>query len=209
MLRKYSLLARNRIESDDEYPESTVENATTSGLRLPSADHPWYCGRVASGRERPFERGLHRFGIHTYFPVYNRSIARAFDTYTREMPLFPGYVFVSLYDGQWPLIREKQSYKPQWLMVNGRPAQIPTELLEELAGREVNGFVRLPQTELKEGDEVEVTDGLMRGQRGLLASDPARRIVTLHLIAESYALQPTQVLTKLKIDREQVRRVSL
>lgn len=183
-------------------------NSSTSGLRLPTTQDPWYCGRVASGRERPFERGLHRFGINTYFPVHQRTIARHFDSYTREMPLFPGYVFVSLYDGQWPLIREKQSYKPQWLMVNGTPAQIPTELLEELAQREVNGFVQM-SSDLREGDEVEVTDGLMRGQRGLLASDPARRIVTLHLIAESYALQPTQVLTKLKIDREQIRRVSI
>lgn len=123
------------------------------------------------------------------------------------MPLFPGYVFVRLEDGVWALIRERQAYRPSWLMFDGRPAQMPIELIEDLRAREENGFVKLMDEDFKEGDELEITEGLWRGRRGLLASDPDRRILTLHLIAESYALQPTQVLTKLKIDREQVRRV--
>lgn len=95
-------------------------------------------------------------------------------------------------------------------MFDGTPVQFPIEILEELAQREVNGFIQLPkETELHEGDEVEITDGIWRGCRGLLASDPDRRIVTLHLLAESYALQSTQVMTKLKIDRQQVRRAML
>jgi len=192
-----------------------VDNSTTSGLRSFTSDQPWYCGRVPPGRERAFERGLHRFDIPTYLPVHKRSLTRnqydytapdrnRVQTYTREMPLFPGYVFVSLADGAWMLIRERQSYRPSWLAFNGKPAQIPIEVIEDVQSREVNGFVRL-DSDFSAGDELEITDGVWAGRKGLLASDPDRRILTLHLIAESYALQPTQVMTKLKIDREQVR----
>ena len=134
-----------------------------------------------------------------------RTIKRSFDTYTREMPLFPGYVFVSLADGQWSVIRERQAYRPAWLEVNGRPVQIPIDVLEEINSRE-DSYGRVKLDDYAEGDELEVTEGVWRGYRGLLASDPARRVLTLHLIAESYALQPTTILTKLKVERTQVRR---
>lgn len=106
------------------------------------------------------------------------------------------------------LIRERQSYRPSWLTFNGKPAQIPIEVIEGVRASEVGGFVRL-ESDFRAGDELEITEGLWAGRKGLLASDPDKRILTLHLIAESYALQPTRVVTKLKIDREQVRRLAL
>lgn len=194
----------------------TVEPLATSGLRLLETQSPWYCGRVAPGRERAFERGLHRFEIPTYFPVHKKQISRKqynwrtqendVKPYTREMALFPGYVFVALEEGEWSLIRERQSYRPSWLMIDGRPVQFPVELIQDIQARETNGFVRL-ETEFVAGEELEITDGVWRGHRGLLASDPDRRTLTLHMIAESYALNPSQVLTRLKIDREYVRRI--
>ena len=193
-----------------------MQNHTTRGLRLLETQAPWYCGRVPSGRERCFERGLHRFGIHTYFPVHQRELTRHkynYRTknddlvgYNREMPLFPGYVFVSLADGDWTMVRDRQAYRPTWLRVNGQMAEIPFSILEELQSREQLGFVQLlKEQEYEEGDELEVTDGIYRGWRGLLASDPDRRILTLHMITESYALEPALLVKTVKIERQYTR----
>lgn len=196
-----------------------MENFTTSGLRTPDLQKIWYCGRVLSGRERLFERTLRRFGIETYFPMCVKFIpfkheddrGRVLRQGVREhrSPLFPGYVFAALDDYGWVRTRSVEiDRKPRWLDFGSGPVQIPVELIEDIRAREEHGFVTLlEEEELTEGEEVEVLSGAFVGRRGLLASDPERRTVTLHLIAESYALQPTQVLTKLKIDREQVRRV--
>ena len=191
----------------------SVDNTTTSGLRLPSSNPIWYCGRVSPGRERAFERGLRRLAIPTYFPVHLRIQTRnRYDwrtqnsksqVYEREYALFPGYIFAALERGQWPLIRERIAYKPNWLDFGSGPVQIPIELIEQLQLNEQNGFVQVREG-LCVGDELEITGGVWFGRKGILASDPDRRILTLHLIAESYSLQPTQVLTKLKIDRNQV-----
>lgn len=123
------------------------------------------------------------------------------------MPLFPGYVFVVLADGVWALIRERIAYKPNWLTCDGRPAQIPAEVVETLQAEERNGFVQIGQSvDYHEGDEVEISEpGIWYGRKGILASDPDRRVLTLHLIAESYALQPALITTRVKIDREYVR----
>lgn len=195
-----------------------MENHTTSGLRLPESNPTWYCGRVSPGRERAFERGLRRFQIPTYFPVHLRSIGREnYDwrtkanvnkPYTREFALFPGYVFAAFDQANWPLIRERIAHKPNWLNFGSGPVQIPIELIEQLQMNERDGFVQLDMAEFRAGDELEVTEGVWAGRRGLLASDPDRRILTLHLIAESYALQPEQVLTKLSIERTAVRLAS-
>jgi transcription antitermination factor NusG len=187
-----------------------VDNLTTRELRP-----PWYCGRVAPGRERAFERGLRRWSVATYFPVHLRNVTRTrYDwqtqsnkpqSYTRELALFPGYVFAQLDLSDWPWLRERIAHKPQWIAFGGTPAQIPVELIEQLQTSEQNGFVQ-PVQQFREGDELEICEsGIWYSRRGILASDPDRRILTLHLIAESYALQPTQVLTKLKIDRANVR----
>lgn len=163
---------------------------------------------------------MHRFGIHTYFPVHIREIVRSRwnwrtqqnerQTYTRERPVFPGYVFAMLDPGVWALIRERVAYRPKWLTCDGAPAPIPIQLIEDLRERELNGFVQLEcaSTEYKQGDELEVTDGVYRGWRGILSSDPDRRILTLHMITESYALEPTMIIRPVKVDREHLRRVN-
>ena len=78
-------------------------------------------------------------------------------------------------------------------------------ILEELQSREQAGFVQLDSREYQEGDEVEITDGVYRGWRGLLASDPDRRVLTLHMITESYALEPSLLLKTVKIERRYTR----
>jgi transcription antitermination factor NusG len=194
-----------------------VDNLATSGLRLPN--QPWYCGRVSPGRERAFERGLRRFAIPTYFPVHLRSVDRPYydwrikatasRPYTREFPLFPGYVFAAFDQSEWPLIRERIAYKPNWLNFGSGPVQIPVELIEQLQANERDGFVQLQSDDkFQVGDELKITEGILAGRVGLLASDPDQRVLTLHLIAESYALQSVRVVTKLRIDRSAVRLAS-
>lgn len=192
---------------------------TTSGLRLPTPNPTWYCGRVSPGRERAFECGLRRFDIPTYFPVHLRVQTRKqYDwrtqdskpqTYEREVALFAGYIFAALQPGQWSLIRERIAYKPNWLDFGSGPVQIPIELIEQLQANEHQGFVQVESETLHAGDELEITEGVWYGRKGILASDPDRRILTLHLIAESFSLQPVKTLTQLKVERQFVRRATL
>jgi len=184
----------------------------TNRLRTPSA---WYCAQVASGRERQLEGALSRFGIPTYFPVHSYEIKRNHYNWRtqrneprplqRTSAMFPGYVFVALDDYGWARTRSIEvARKPRWLNFGAGPVQIPQELITLLQSQEQDGAVQLAP-EYREGDELEVTDGIWHGRRGILASDPTRRIFTLHMIAESYALEPTTVVTRLRIDRGMVR----
>lgn len=195
-----------------------MENNATNGLRTLQT---WYCGRTNSGRERLFERTLRRFGIETYIPVTPKRIPYEHHddngkllrhgTINRECPLFPGYVFAALDDYGWARTRSVEvARKPRWLDFGSGPVQIPVELIEDLREREQNGFIAtIEEAEVyHQGDELEVTDGVYRGWRGILSSDPERRVLTLHMITESYALEPTRIIRPVKIEREYTRRVS-
>jgi len=198
-----------------DYLKERVEESTTSGLR--TSESEWYCGRVTAGRERLLERALHRFDIETYLPVYSRTVGRRqYDwhsgrdrqkLYSREFPLFAGYVFVLLDDYGWVRSRSIEvGRKPEWLDFGSGPVKISSELIEELRAREQNGLVRLDQEEYREGDELEITVGVMSGMRGILSSDPDRRMVTLMVLAETYALQSETVAHKVCVARENTRR---
>jgi len=193
-----------------------IDSFADKELRTPTS---WYCGRVNAGRERLFERTLRRFGIETYIPVTTKKIPYEQrddrdrilrqGVINREAPLFPGYVFASLDDYGWARTRSVEvARKPQWLDFGSGPVQIPVELIKELRDREQNGFIQtIPTPEPYHlGDELEVTDGLWRGWRGILSSDPDRRLLTLHMIAESYELNPQLLMKTVKIDREHTRR---
>src|SRR6185436_7094998 len=99
---------------------------------------------------------------------------------------------------------------PKWLDFGSGPVVIPPDLIADLRARETNGFVQLlpaQEEEYQEGDELEITNGSFCGFRGILASDPTRRMVTLHMLVEGYALQSNLLQKTIIIPRNDTRKV--
>ena len=103
-------------------------------------------------KEAAFEVSLPRIAIKS--PVRERVA-----------PLFPGYVFVSIVDGQW--------WEARWaigvvrvLMTDGVPARVPERVMREIRRREDgSGLVRLPG--MARGTAVRITRGSFMGKVGL------------------------------------------
>jgi transcription antitermination factor NusG len=123
---------------------------------------PYWCARTEVNREHVAERYLRLAGYEVYCPrIRERSRAR---------PLFPAYCFITA-ALQW--------YRARWSIgvvallagASGEPAIVADGIVMELQNREgKDGLIQLPQPpQLKPGDPVRITKGLLCGLSGLYA----------------------------------------
>jgi transcription antitermination factor NusG len=123
---------------------------------------PFWCARTEANREHVAERFLRMAGYEVYCPrIRERGRAR---------PLFPAYCFITAVV-QW--------YRARWSVgviallagSNGEPAIVTDAIVMDLRSREgADGLIRLPQPpQLKPGDQVRITKGLLCGLAGLYA----------------------------------------
>jgi transcriptional antiterminator RfaH len=97
----------------------------------------------------------------------------------REVPLFPGYCFVSI-ALQWHAARWCPGVAR--LVMDGlQPAKVPDAVIEEIRERERNGAVELPQRRLQYGDRVKILAGPFRGHLAMYACMSASERVTVLL----------------------------
>ena len=123
---------------------------------------PYWCARTEVNREHVAERFLRLAGYEVYCPrIRERGRAR---------PLFPSYTFIAA-ALQW--------YRARWSVgviallagSNGEPASVADAIVMDLRSRErADGLIYLPQPpQLKPGDPVRITRGLLCGLSGLYA----------------------------------------
>jgi transcriptional antiterminator RfaH len=139
----------------------------------------WAAARLQPHREALALHLLHLNGFMTYFPRLRERRVKHGRWFDYTPPLFPGYAFVSI---------ELQWHRVRWgvgvigLIMDGlQPAHVPDAVIEEIKGRERNGFVALPKPPgLQPGDHVRITNGLLKGRLGLYAGmRPQARVEVL------------------------------
>src|SRR5260221_1096909 len=102
---------------------------------------------------------LSQEGYQTNYPRLKQQLS---DKSFRIRPLFPRYIF-TLIDKNWYSLRS--TYGVSYVLMGEKgPACLPRKVIEELMGREENGYITLNRQELfKTGDAVRAVDGPLAG----------------------------------------------
>jgi transcription antitermination factor NusG len=134
-----------------------------------------------SQREDLVKHHLDREGFEVYIPKIKAE--------KRVAPLFPGYLMVRVVVRWYPI---------RWcpgvlrLLMNGdKPAKLADAIVDEIKGREVRGFVKLPKPPtLQEGQQVRVLTGMFAGKTAIYQgmSGSQRERVLLDLLGQSVAV---------------------
>ena len=163
----------------------------------------WYCIYTKPLKEQPAAKFFREtIGLETYFPLLKRqkTIRRVRRVVTK--PLFPRYLFCRFDPAAW---YRAVRYSPEVVDVvsfGGQPVIVADELIAEMkrwAGAAVDVITLEPS--LRPGDEVEITDGPMRGLRAVILHDrnDRNRVAVLLSVLEFQA--------QMLISRSQLARV--
>jgi transcriptional antiterminator RfaH len=146
-----------------------------------SVEPYWAVAVVQTSREDVVQTLLKRDGFETYRPRIR--------AHKRAASLFPGYLMCRVILRWYPI---------RWcpgvlrvLMSGDRPARLPDNIVNEIRGREVKGFVKLPkEPSLQNGQLVMVTKGMFAGRTAIYdgMSGSQRERVLLDLLGQSVAV---------------------
>ena len=143
----------------------------------------WYVVQTRPRDEATALFHLTRQGFEGYLPRFLKRRRHARKVDIAPVPLFPGYLFVTLDLGvaRWRSIQGTVGVSR--LVCHGdTPAPVPDGIVEDIKGREdPAGWVALhPQTALREGQEVEISGGPLAELRGVFEGlDSKERVVVL------------------------------
>ncbi|CAN5677568.1 UpxY family transcription antiterminator [soil metagenome] len=173
------------------------ENAMAETLRThgaaatdPAGPQPrWFACYTRARHEKRVCRLLAERGFETYLPLVGRESQWKDRRKVVDWPMFPSYVFSRFS----PLETHRVLDVPgvaTLVKVNGRPAPIPDEELENVRrfvdGLRAGGLKVERRPFLAEGDWVEVLDGPLQGVRGVVVKNRGSRrvIIGLQVIGE-------------------------
>jgi transcription antitermination factor NusG len=174
---------------------------SSSVAHLPSPVHrtdlPWYALRVKPRFERAVFQNLAAKGFRSFLPLYKERRRWSDRVKLVELPLFPGYVFCSLdIHRRLPVLQTPGVL--HFVSFDGEPAPVEQREIEALQTAVSSGAPLSPWPYLREGQQVIVARGPMRGLTGILLKvrDEFRLIISVTLLMRSVAVE---------IDREAVR----
>jgi len=142
-------------------------------------DPYWAVAVVQTNREDLVQTLLNREGFETYRPRIKLA-------QKRTGSLFPGYLMCRVIVRWYPI-----RWTPgvlRVLMSGDTPARLPNTIIDEIRGREVRGFVKLPkEPTLTNGQKVIVTKGLFAGRTAIYEGmdGSQRERVLLDLLGQS------------------------
>ena len=146
----------------------------------------WYVVHTHAHSEARAAIHLERQGFATYLPRYRKQRRHAHRVETVAAPLFPRYLFVAidLSSQRWRAI--ESTVGVSHLVRNGdEPTSIQDAIIDDLRGREENGYVRLPaRPPFAPGQAVQIIDGAFAYCLGLCEGmkDNERIAVLLDLL---------------------------
>ncbi len=151
---------------------------------------PWYAIRTKPKHEGSVIALLNSKGYEPYFPTY-RVMRRWSDrTVTRNVALFPGYVFCRLnVSKRMPILTI-----PSVLSILGfgtEPAEIPDHEIDAIRTIVRSGIVGEPCSFLREGQMIRVNSGVLAGLQGILLRkrNEYRLVVSVSLLQRSLAVE--------------------
>lgn len=168
---------REGLDSRRNLPLSVATMHQPSGLQETGAVHTrarvqrghmmienpgdlWFLAQIRPNCVHIAERNLKRQGFPIFLPREESTVRRRGRFVSALLPLFPGYIFVSLNTsaGQWRAVNS--TYGVTKLVSFGTaPAPVPLDLVNQLMLRcDASGNL-LPPRLLKPGDQVRITTG--------------------------------------------------
>ena len=157
---------------------------------IPDDALPWFGLRTKSNFEKLAVSALEAKGLESYVPLY-RSRRRWSDrVVTKDLSLFPGYVFCR-FD---PRYRMPILTAPGVVSVVGfgeDPAPIPDEEIEAVRRILASGQGSEPHPFLCEGQRVRVKYGSLEGIQGILLKKKSdwRLVISVNLLQRSLAVE--------------------
>jgi transcriptional antiterminator RfaH len=152
------------------FPENLFESVADAMV-----GRRWWALHTRPQQEKSLARQLHSSGISFFLPVVSRRLKIRKRTFTSQIPLFPGYLFL--------LAEGEERVKALSTRRIVRPIEVPDQ---ERFTRELLQIHRLiscgapitPEGRLVVGTVVEIRNGPLAGLRGkILQTDSARRFV--------------------------------
>lgn len=129
----------------------------------------WYLVYTKAKGEELAKQNLERQGFTTYLPKIQRSKRHKGKYQPVIEALFPRYLFIQLdtKTDNWMPIRSTIGVSSM-IRFGGIPARVPEDLVEDLRNNENDAGVRVEQEiRYREGDEVEVINGVVSGYRAV------------------------------------------
>lgn len=158
---------------------------------------PWYAVQVKPRAEKAVSAALRVKGYEEFLPLYACERAWSDRIKTVQLPLFAGYVFVRLdIHNRLPVL--KTPGVVSFVSLGAEPTPVDGRELEGIRSLVKSGLAVGPWPYLREGQQVEVERGALKGLRGILLKikNECRLVVSVHLLQRSVAVE---------MDRESVR----
>ncbi|MCJ7589712.1 MAG: hypothetical protein MUQ00_17740 [Candidatus Aminicenantes bacterium] len=146
----------------------------------------WFLLNLKPKKEFQVERLFQEASFDFYLPrCLERESIKAF---------FPGYAFLRFdHPRHYKLVRYTRGVK-KIVGSEAGPVPLPDAVIEEIRAREIGGFIEIPdsRTAPTPGDEIEVTEGPLKGLRGVFnreLSGHERVLVLLNYVSYQGSLQ--------------------
>lgn len=125
----------------------------------------WFVVHTQALKETLAQQHLKDQNFEVYLPCYKKIRRHARKIDEVSAPLFPRYLFIAidLETDQWRSVLGTRGVSCL-LMINGRPAVIPTAIIQSLKEQETNdGFVPIQSiASFEKGDRVRIMDGAFK-----------------------------------------------
>lgn len=167
-------MAPGQPHPDDSDVRGGSREVMVSTGSAPATDgQRWYAVALQPHADALARDQLERQGFDVYAPTLVRTVRHARQFRTKEVPLFPGYLFVRLDLGEmrWRSVNGTRGVR-RLLMAGDRPAPVPDRVIAALRGE---GAAEIPP-----GGAIEIVAGPLAGLRGRLERlDNGARVAVL------------------------------
>lgn len=145
-------------------------------IHLNGGTHSWFLLNTKPKKEFRVERLFREASFEVYLPKQKNR--------TSLKPFFPCYEFIRFdYPRDYNLVKYTRGVKAIVGYETG-PIPLPDQVIDEIRSREVDGLVVIPQGAgtPREGDEIEVTEGPLKGLHGIFKKELSGRERVLILV---------------------------
>lgn len=153
----------------------------------------WCVVKALHREETRAEFNLLRQGYNTFLPRIRRQVRHARRTEWRSVPLFPGYLFVSLDPAVTPWRPIQSTFGVTGLVrFADRPATLPVGLVERLRALSgPDGIMSAADKDILVGDKVRVSGGVFDDWIGEVIALPDTDRISLLLKAAHRSIEVT------------------
>jgi transcriptional antiterminator RfaH len=153
----------------------------------------WYLLRTKTNAEQQSYDHLERQGYEAYFPRFIKRVRRLDLRCVTVVPLFPGYVFVSVRIGEQVLAPVKSTRGVLNIVRFGEDyAVVPEHVISSIKRRaDPRGLHSGPHTYPRPKDRVRVTQGPFEGVEAIFVREcgEARVLVLLDILGQERSMQ--------------------